>query len=205
MAGICTSNTSPGGCNHRSVTINLDGTPHTIEVLDMDDPLTTAEKEQFLRLALRRAKAAGISLGASFLNRVCVGDEATNVKMYSFFGPGAAITKTNIGTSYVNIAPGANGERQAVDFTGCTQFRLIMHANLAGTGQWGARVVRDSDNEVLFESANLGAGGERELDSNWQDIPPAFAGSEMIYLRAQAKSTTASDDPVFRSLTIGLR
>ena len=164
-------------------------------------PLSDEERLQFYKWAMRFKNVALVNL----LNRVVHGDEATNVKIYSFFGPGAVITKTNIGTAYVNICLGANGERLIADFTGCTEYRLMLHANLVGTGQFGARVVRDGDNVVLHESANLGAAGERELDSDWQSLPAAFLGVGLVSLRAQAKSTTAADDPVFRALRVGLR
>ena len=167
-------------------------------------PLTADEQALFLRLCARKLRQQGVTL-AQFVNRVMHGDEATNVKIYPFFGPGAAITKTNVGTAYVNICPGLNGERLIADFTGCTQFRLMLHANLIGLGQFGARVVRDGDNEVLFEAANLGAAGERELDTDWTALPAAFIGQGVVALRAQAKSTTAADDPVFRALRVGLR
>jgi hypothetical protein len=195
---LCTSSTSPGSCGHRIITIG-DRTLHMHE--NEIVPLSDDEKDTLFRLAVRHK---GVAL-AQLLNRVISGDEATNVKIYPFFGPGAAITKTNIGTTYVNICPGVNGERLIADFTGCTQYRLMLHANLIGTGQWGARVVRDGDNVVLHENANLGAAGERELDTDWQALPAAFLGQGLIALRAQGKSTTAADDPVFRSLRVGLR
>jgi hypothetical protein len=198
MPDICTSVTNPGNCSHRTLVIG--GRTFQFHPNDLP-PLTAEEKDTLFQLALRYK---GVAL-SELLNRVIVGDEATNVKIYPFFGPGVAITKTNIGTAYVNICPGANGERLVADFTGCTQYRLMLHANLVGTGQWGARVVRDGDNVVLHENANLGAAGERELDTDWQTLPAAFQGQGLVVLRAQAKSTTASDDPVFRSLRVGLR
>lgn len=198
MSDLCTSSTSPGGCGHRTLTVGgLTFEMHESELT----PLSSEEREQMYRLAVRHR---GIAL-ANLLNRVVHGDEATNVKIYDFFGPGAAITKTNIGTAYVNIPPGANGERIVVDFTGCTQYRLLMHVNIVGGGQLGARVVRDGDSAILHENANLGAAGERELDTDWQTLPAAFQGQGLVLLRAQAKSTTAADDPVFRGLRVGLR
>jgi len=92
-----------------------------------------------------------------------------------------------------------------VDFTGCTQFRFMLNANLVGTGQWGARCVRDGDNEILIEQANLGAAGERELDSDWVNLPAAFVGQGLTFLRVQGKSTTALDDPIFRRCQLGVR
>lgn len=198
MPELCTSAVGCASGGHRTMTINgLTLTMHESEIV----PLSTEEKLTLYRLALRHKGG----LLSTILNRVVFGDEATNVKIYPFFGPGAAVTKTNIGTSYVNICPGLNGERQAVDLTGCTEFRLMMHVNLIGTGAFAARMVRDSDSAVLFESTNLGAAGERELDSDWQPLPAAFINAGFMYLRAQAKSATALDDPVFRSLKLGLR
>jgi hypothetical protein len=210
MAGIVTNSTrdSGGNCEHLSLTALLDGESISFKTGVHDSrwaiPLDDEEKVLLCRLLARWWKGKGGNL-ADFVNRVLIGEEGSNVKLYSFFGPGAAITKTNIGTSYVNICSGLNGERQVIDFTGCTQFRLILHANLIGTGQWGARVVRDSDNTVLIDQPNLGAAGERELDSDWQNLPAAFLGQGMMFMRAQAKSTTGADDPVFRSLTLGVR
>lgn len=206
MAGICTDATSPNSCSHYVVTVDLDGTPVTLTVgaAELLDPLSSEERALFMRLALRRLRQTGVPLSA-MVRRVVQGDEATNVKIYDFFGPGAAITKPNIGTSYVNIPLGANGERIVVDLTGCTEYRLVMHANLVGSGPWGARVVRDGDTEVLFEQANLGAGGERELDTDWQTLPAAFLGQGLTVFRIQAKSTTPQDDPIFRGARIGVR
>ena len=204
MAGICTVSVSPNNCSHRTLTFQWDGVEYIFPMEDVDVPLTAQEKVEYLKLSARYWRSRGVTL-PNFVNRCIVGEEATNVKQYQFFGPGAAITKTNIGTSYVNINPGLNGERIVADFTGCTEFRLILHANLVGTGQWGARVIKDSNSDVLIEAANLGAAGERELDSDWTTLPAAFQGQGLMYLRVQAKSTTAADDPVFRSCVVGLR
>jgi hypothetical protein len=136
---------------------------------------------------------------------VLLGEEATNVKVYQFFGPGAAITKTNVGASYVNICPGSGGEPLVADFTGCTEYRIRLYANLVGTGQFGARVVKSSNADVLHDAPNLGAAGERAVDTNWQPLPAQFQGLGLVELVTQAKSQTAADDPVFRSMSLGLR
>lgn len=205
MAGICTAVTVCAGGNHITAgTVVLDGVSVDIGGHVDAGALTAEETAQFVRLGLRRLRAAGIA-PAQFLNRVVHGDEATNVKIYTFFGPGAAITKTNIGTSYVNIPPGLNGERIAADLTGCSQFRIFLSANLVGTGNFGARCIRDGDSEVLYENANLGAAGERDLDTDWQNLPAAFQGQALTLLRVQAKSATGADDPVFRRCQIGFR
>jgi hypothetical protein len=209
MAGICTASTrlNGAGCDHRTVTVSLDGESFEFATGEhlLDAMAWTAdEKRQFILLGLKRLRTLGLTLDAA-VNRVTNGDEATTVKMYDFFGPGAAITKSNIGTSYVNICTGASGERIVADFTGCTEFRVMLNANLVGTGQWGARIVRDSDSEVLIDAPNLGAAGERELDPGWTALPAAFLGQGLTYLRVQGKSQTAADDPVWRRCTLGLR
>lgn len=202
MGGICTSS------DNRGIVVNLDGASVRLGFLSdtyLNRALSDDENLQLLLLLARRLRTVGSVAIANFANRVLQGDEATNVKLYTFFGPGASITKTNIGTTYVNICPGVNGERIIVDLTGCTKFRFVMSANLVGSGQWGARCVRDGDSEVLIEQANLGAAGLRELDSDWQDLPEAFLGQGITLLRVQAKSTTASDSPMFQRCQMAVR
>lgn len=167
------------------------------------EPLTPTEVQLLRKLLLRKLRQSGVPNPAAMIGRVVRGVEATNMKVYDLIAPGAAITKTNIGTSYVNISPRLNGERTLIDFTGCTQYRLVAFANLVGTGQWGLRVVRDSDSAVLHENANLGAAGERELDTDWQALPAQAAG--LIFVRVQGKSTTGADDPVFGSVRLAVR
>lgn len=205
MAWSCSVSNSPTGCGHRVLTIvRDDASTRQIHLHESDvaGAFTVDDEVVFVTLAAKRLAAQGVTL-ASLAGRVLIGSEATNVRSYDFFGPGAAITKTNIGTSYVNIPPGTNGERILVDLTGATEFRIVVSANLIGTGPFGLRAVRDGDSAVLYENASIALTGERELDSNWQPIPIAAGNLEV--LRIQAKSTTASDDPVFRRATILIR
>src|SRR5690242_4785902 len=115
MAGICTNSTRKGGanCDHRSLTVALDGANVTDEFTGADldavdwDGLLPSDwrmltlKQLWVRLGIKKKRLAGVTLD-NLVGYCTNGDEATNVKIYSFFGPGAAITKTNIGTSYVN-------------------------------------------------------------------------------------------------------
>ena len=207
MAGICISSIrkSGAGCDHRAVTVNIDGEEIVVETgEDILDQMTWGdeEKKQFILLGLKRLRSLGLALDNA-PGRVINGEEATNIKSYDLMGPGAAVTKTNIGTAYVNVLPGANGERILVDFTGCTQFRVILTANLVGTGPFGVRVVRDSDNAVLFENASIAQTGERELDTDWQALPAAASGLALV--RLQAKSTVGADDPQFRRAVMLVR
>jgi hypothetical protein len=207
MAGICTNSIrkNGAGCDHRTVTVAFDG--ETIELhtgeRDLDAlPWTTVEKRQFILWGLKRLRAAGLSLDAA-IGRVTNGEEGNNLKVYTFLGPGAAVTKTNIGTSYVNIPLGLNGERINVNFDGHTEFRILVNANLVAIGPFQIRLVRDSNSEVFYESPSLTQTGERELDSGWATIPAGFTGE--VFMRIQGKSTTATDDPIFRRAQIALR
>lgn len=208
---LSTSNPCSNG-DHRTITGRIDGVSVTERFHndELNVPFTDEERLVLLRLTCRALRRAGVPIG-NFAGRILRGEEATNVKFYQLIGAGSAITKTNIGTAYTNILTGLNGQRCPVDFTGCTQYRLVLAANLIGTGQWGARVVRDSDvTDVLHDSPNIGASGERELDSGWQNLPAwaatlAAQADGLAYVRIQGKSQTAADDPVFRSALLGLR
>jgi hypothetical protein len=129
---------------------------------------------------------------------VCNGDEATNVKQWVILAKD--VTRSNIGTAYVNVPPGLNGERSLIDFTGCTEYRLILNMNAVGTGPWAVRLVRDSDDAVLHEATNITGAGEKELDTNWTTLPAAANG--LVLVRLQAKSNVGADDPVFRRCVV---
>jgi hypothetical protein len=206
MAGVVITSVrkSGAGCDHRLVTVSLDGESfeiHTGEA-ELDAlPWGEAEKRLFILLGLKRLRVLGLALDDA-AGRVCNGEEATNVKQYLLLAKD--VTKTNIGTSYVNVPPGLNGERGLVEFTGCTEFRLVCNVNHVGTGQLQLRVVRDSDSAVLYESPLLAAGaGEKELDAGWLPIPAAASGLGVV--RFQARSTVGADDPQFRRLVMLVR
>lgn len=205
MAGICTNSIrrSGAGCDHRTVTVLLDGesiafdtSEHELDAM----PWGAEEKLQYLRLNAKRLRVAGLALDNA-IGRVFGGDEGTNVKPYTLLA--TPTTKTNIGTAYVNIPAGLNGERTLVQFTGCTEFQLTLHANLVGTGPWQFRVVRDSDSAVLYESPSITQTGERELDSGILLLPAAAAG--LIYVRLQGKSVFGADDPIVRRCVLMVR
>jgi hypothetical protein len=199
MANVsCSASASANSCSHFQVTIG--GVTYEWHAGDLT-ALSAEELELFRKLAVRYS---GLNL-STLANKVIHGSDATNVKIYQLFGPGAVITKTNIGTSYVNILAGANGEPTPLDFTGCTEFRIILHANLVGSGAFRAKLVNSADAAILYENTNLGAAGERELDTGWQALPAAFVNAGLLFVKGQANSATAADDPAFRSLRVGLR
>jgi hypothetical protein len=195
MAGVVTASSACAGGNHGTLTVTYRGQSYQFTGL-VHTPLTSDEIRTFLELGIRELRTSGLTF-AQLLNRVCVGGEATNVKQYDFLGPGNTVTKTNIGTTYVNVLPGLNGERIPVDLTGVTEFRVFLTLNMVGVGPLRARIIRDGDSTVLYENTNINvAAGERELDTGWLTIPAGFNGVEL--LRWQMSSATATDDPVFR-------
>lgn len=207
MPGICTNSVrdSGGSCEHLTLTVDLDGAPFTVKTGHNDprwtEALTGDELDVMLRLLARWWKGKGADL-AAFIGRVLAGEEATNVKQYGLLTKD--VTKTNIGTSYVNVPPGANGERTLIEFTGCTEFQIVVHAVLGGTGTHRLRVVRDSDDAVLYESANIAAAaGERELDTGILTLPAAATG--LMYVRFQALSSVGANDPIFRRCMLLVR
>lgn len=198
MAGICTLSIRKNGpaCDHRAITVSLDGESIALSTTEseLDEmPWDLAQKHQFILLALKRLRVAGLAID-NLLGRVTNGDEGSNVRAWPILSKD--VTKTNIGLAYVNVPPGANGERSLVDFTGATEFRIILNANLIGTGVFAAQLIRDGDSAVIFEATNLGVAGERELDTGWVAVPAGISGLTIV--RLQAKSGTAADDPVFR-------
>lgn len=206
MAWTCEVSASASGCGHCQITVRRDdgsAAVHHVHESETAGPFTIEDEYALAVLSAKRVRAlTGLALQA-LAGRVLVGSEATNVRSYDFLGPGAAITKTNIGTAYVNICPGLNGERILVDLAGASEFRLIGTVNFVGTGPFGLRVVRDADNAVVYEAASIAQTGERELDSDWQPIPITVGA--LVLLRVQAKSAVGADDPVFRRLSMLVR
>ena len=110
MSGICTSSVRKNGplCDHRSLAVNLDGESFSFDTgeAELDAmPWDTESKRHFVLLGLRRLRFMGLALDDA-PGIVINGGEGTNVKPFTLFGPGLAITKTNIGTTYISILPG---------------------------------------------------------------------------------------------------
>lgn len=198
MASICTSSTRKNGatCDHRLISVALDGANIDLHVTqaELDDmPWTAEEQRQFVLLGLKRLRVLGQALD-SLAGRVISGEEATNVKQFALLSKD--VTKTNIGTAYVNIPPGLNGERSLVEFTGATEWRLVCNMNALGVGPWQLRVVRDADSAVLYESPSIVGAGEKELDTGWLPLPAEASG--LMLVRLQGRSAVGTDDPVVR-------
>ncbi|OHB77708.1 MAG: hypothetical protein A2Z25_20700 [Planctomycetes bacterium RBG_16_55_9] len=113
------------------------------------------------------------------------------------------ITKTNIGSVFVNVYIGANGELQGVDFKGYKEYRFVVCVNKVGTGTQTAALVDNANSANLISLDDAGAAGEHMLDSGWT-VCPAWA-TNTINLKPMAKSTITTDDPVYRQFALYLR
>jgi len=118
----------------------------------------------------------------------------------TWWGP---VTKTNIGTTFVNIFPGLNGQRQLVDATGFAQFRIIAHWSVVGTGVQTLQCINDANPAQVLDTVDFSGAGEKERDSGWVALPAWMTGE--VFLRLQGKSTVGTDDPIFRDYTILLK
>ncbi len=221
MAGICTAHSRKGGagCDHHSVTVVQDGSNVTLDVeereldaADWDAPipaewLQLTAKQLYVKLGFKRQRMLGLALDNA-VGRVVTGEEATKVKEYNIIGPGASLAITNVGTTYRNVSPAPNGERTLIDFTGCTLVRIGIAMTNTGTqsGTLQLEIVRDSDNQQLWESTAQGGTGEKSQDTVWLPLPQWVldaAGTDgEIPVRARIKSSVAADDPVVRRVKV---
>jgi hypothetical protein len=133
------------------------------------------------------------------------GGTAKAALVAQWFAENAGITKTNIGTSYVDVyTTGLNGRRLKVDFTGYTQFMILCHYNHVGTGTQNVRVIDAvTTTNVLGELPGTTGAAEKEVEMGFSTLP-AWATGES-YLKVQMKSTTAGDDPVYRDCSVQLK
>lgn len=116
-----------------------------------------------------------------------------------------ASTKTNIGTSYVDVYTDTNiqGNAIRIDFTGKTQYRVDVIWNKVGAGTQALKVCNQADDtEILHEFTNLASGGN---GSGLQTIPAAFSGEAGNNFKLMAKSSTGTDDPVFLGCRVFLK
>jgi hypothetical protein len=77
-------------------------------------------------------------------------------------------TFTNIGTSFVDVYNvGLNNQRQLVDFTGSTQYRIVYHYQAIGTGTHSIQVVDQATNANVLDTRS-DAGGGRPASPGWR-------------------------------------
>lgn len=112
------------------------------------------------------------------------------------------ITKTNIGSAFVDIYNDANasGYELDVDFTGFTQVAATICWNKIGTGTQNVRVVQADDvANVLFDAVVVSGRNPVALVA----LPAWAIGVKRLKL--QGKSTTSTDDPIFHTCAVYLK
>lgn len=118
-----------------------------------------------------------------------------------------SLTKTNIGSSYVDIYTTGTAFHQTrldrVDFADVTEVRLIFQWDYVGAGTQQVRIVdRDNNTNVLVESAGFTA-DQDPGDTGWVAKGAAF--TSIHNLEFQGKSTTAGDDPIAKGYALYVR
>lgn len=106
----------------------------------------------------------------------------------------SGLTKTNLGTTYVDLQPavGAEGNGCDVDGTGRTGYRLYVSWNKNfGSGTHSVQVISQTTTDVLatltvVDGRNVTTG---TLSAYYQD--------QLRSVKLQAKSTVSTDDPIF--------
>lgn len=110
-------------------------------------------------------------------------------------------TLTNIGTAYVQVYGTLTGQEKKVliETAGFTQVRMIVNWIKVGTGTQNVRILAGVTTLVSKDCIS------GDNDSGWVDIP-----TNLLYVTAQdfflqAKSTVATDDPVFHGCYLLMR
>lgn len=121
---------------------------------------------------------------------------------------------TNIGTSYVDVFSAFyNGFPNGLDTTGFSKLGVVILWNKnAGTGRHDMRLVNANNTTEVFVStegrtvANSGSDGLASgiTKDYGVDIPTSFK-NWLGEVKIQAKSTVASDDPIFDAFILYLR
>ena len=121
---------------------------------------------------------------------------------------------TNIGTTYVDVFAGLyNGFPNGLDTTGFTKLGIVILWNKnGGSGRHDMRLVNAANTTEVFLStegrtvANSGSDGLANGTTKEYDVAiPANLRDWIGEVKIQAKSTVASDDPIFDAFVLYLR
>lgn len=113
-------------------------------------------------------------------------------------------TKTNVGTAYVDVYnTGLDPEDTLLNTTGMTQIRILVTVDYVGAGTTSSTFNQSTSNVNSFYVFNYTADCD-PCDSNWQNLP-AWASNVEVFIEPQIKSTTSTDDPIYKGHQIWLR
>ncbi len=102
------------------------------------------------------------------------------------------VTLTNIGTAYDTIDASRGLGLGYFNFTGVTNVDLLVKVRKIGTGVQSWQLWNETDGTEIGVLTDSGGAAIRDLSGSF-----AVDLSGRKLLRIRAKSTTASDDPIF--------
>ena len=111
------------------------------------------------------------------------------------------VTLTNVGAAYDAIAASRGLGLQRVDFTGATQVVFDLMVNKVGTGTQSWQLWNVTDGTEIGVIADAAAAGDNRMLTATFTVN--LTGEKLV--RVRAKSTVASDDPVYYSGSVLLR
>ena len=109
-------------------------------------------------------------------------------------------TKSNIGTSFVNVYPqtNSNGKAILIDTDTFTTVRLQVQWNKVGSGTQTCQIINGA---TVLVSTDVISGSN---DSGFDAIPAGLLNAENSFI-IQCKSTTGTDDPIFENAAIWMK
>jgi hypothetical protein len=118
------------------------------------------------------------------------------------FNTELSITKTNIGSAYVDLFPNYGGRSFFADTTGFKKIMYQIYLNLNGSnGIQSLRVVDHADDTRVLMEVTVANGQNQDTGVTIPDNFKKFRGR----LRIQVKSTTPNDDPIYDGVRLLLR
>jgi hypothetical protein len=142
--------------------------------------------------ALQAANAFELSEAEQIEATELISKIVTPLEMVSI---GGFVTLTNVGNTFdaTNASQGLGMFR--VQTAGITGFEFTVRVNKVGSGTQEWQLWDDTNSQEIALLSDSGAAGVKTL-SVQQDLP-APLGASVRTIRVRARSTTASDDPIF--------
>jgi hypothetical protein len=125
-------------------------------------------------------------------------------RSFAILKDASGITKTNIGTSYVDILPASL--RTQIDLSEFDRYRLIFGGANTEAGLYYAKFQYSTDESAwtdLSPELSLSGSSESKTVSNWQDVPAAALSD--VFVRVLGKAQTATADPNYKNLEMQVK
>jgi hypothetical protein len=115
-------------------------------------------------------------------------------------------TKTNVGTSFVDVYSAAlDPEDTLINTTGTTQFRIYITVDYVSGSATPESVALNQTSVANNKLWQFNFTSDCDpCDSGWQTLPSWASGVE-TFVEAQINATTTGDDPVFKGYQVWLR